>query len=90
MIGTVKVTGAMMELQDNSNTSKEIYNDLEVHVCTFHRSKRVTNINHLLYSKFKGKKSQEKKYVDLNTVPTCRRSLHMHIKHANRAVYMMK
>ena len=30
-----------------------------MHVRIFDRSKTVTNINHLLYSKFKGKKNQE-------------------------------
>ena len=29
VIGKIQVTGAMMELQDYSNISKEIYDDLE-------------------------------------------------------------
>ena len=70
--------------------NEEIYNDLEAYLCVLYGSEEVTNINQLRYSKFKEKNDQEKKYIDLTTVPPWRSSLYLHSKRANRAAYIIK
>ena len=67
-----------------------LYGSKEAYVYVLYGSKEVTNINQLRYSKFKGKNDQEKKYVDLTTVPPWRSSLYLHSKRANRAAYIIK
>ena len=81
----------MTQLGDRSvDINEEIYNDLEAYVYVLYGSKEVTNINQLQYSKFKEKNDQQKKYVDLTTVPPWRSSLYLHSKRANRAAYTIK